>query len=129
MTVNARVSVFDLVEEANKVIDTVPVDEAVAMHADPDVVFVDLRDVRELEREGRIPGAFHMPRGMVEFWVDPASPYFKSGVFGADKRFRLLLQQGLALGARDGGRAAHRARTGVPRRRWVHGLEGGGRPH
>ena len=56
MTVNAKVSVFDLVEEANKVIDTVPVAEAVAMHGDPDVVFVDLRDVRELEREGRIPG-------------------------------------------------------------------------
>ena len=87
MTVNAKVSVFDLVEAANKVIDTVPVDEAVAMHGDPDVVFVDLRDVRELEREGRIPGAFHMPRGMVEFWVDPASPYFKSDVFGPDRRF------------------------------------------
>ena len=87
MTVNAKVSVLDLVEEASKVIDTVPVGEAVAMHGDPDVVFVDLRDVRELEREGRIPGAFHMPRGMVEFWVDPASPYFKSDVFGADKRF------------------------------------------
>ena len=87
MTVNAKVSVFDLVEAANEVIDTVPVGEAVAMHGAPDVVFVDLRDVRELEREGRIPGAFHMPRGMVEFWVDPASPYFKSDVFGPDRRF------------------------------------------
>ena len=48
MTVNSRVSVFDLVEEANKVIDTIPVAEAVAMHGEPDVVFVDLSDKREL---------------------------------------------------------------------------------
>ena len=87
MTVNARVSVLDLVEEARKAIETVPVDEAIAMHGDPEVVFVDLRDVRELEREGRIPGAFHMPRGMVEFWVAPDSPYFKSEVFAQNRRF------------------------------------------
>ena len=87
MTVNAKISVLDLVGEARKAIDTVPVAEAIAMHGDPEVVFVDLRDVRELEREGRIPGAFHMPRGMVEFWVDPESPYYKSEVFEQDKRF------------------------------------------
>lgn len=52
----------------------------------PDVVIVDLRDVRERERSGHIPGSFHCPRGMLEFWVDPASPYFKP-VFGEDKRF------------------------------------------
>jgi rhodanese-related sulfurtransferase len=51
-----------------------------------DVVFVDLRDVRELEREGLIPGAFHCPRGMLEFWIDPESPYFKD-VFGSGKEF------------------------------------------
>ena len=50
------------------------------------VVFVDLRDVRELEREGMIPGAFHCPRGMLEFWIDPDSPYHKD-VFAADKEF------------------------------------------
>ena len=50
------------------------------------MVFVDLRDVRELEREGMIPGAFHCPRGMLEFWVDPDSPYHKD-VFAADKEF------------------------------------------
>ena len=87
MTVNAKVSVLDLVEQARKVINTAPVGEAIAMHGDPGVVFVDLRDVRELEREGCIPGAFHMPRGMVEFWVDPDSPYFKAEVFDEDKRF------------------------------------------
>jgi rhodanese-related sulfurtransferase len=54
--------------------------------ADPRVQLVDLRDVRELEREGMIPGAFHAPRGMIEFWIDPESPYFKP-VFGEDREF------------------------------------------
>jgi len=54
----------------------------------PDVVFVDIRDVRELEREGMIPGAFHAPRGMLEFWVDPDSPYYKE-IFGSGKTFIL----------------------------------------
>jgi rhodanese-related sulfurtransferase len=49
-------------------------------------VFVDLRDIRELNREGRVPGAFHCPRGMLEFWIDPESKYHK-GVFAEDKRF------------------------------------------
>jgi rhodanese-related sulfurtransferase len=49
-------------------------------------VFVDLRDIRELEREGMIPGAFHCPRGMLEFWIDPESPYYKD-VFGSGKEF------------------------------------------
>ena len=51
-----------------------------------DVVIVDIRDVREVQREGRIPASFHAPRGMLEFWVDPESPYFKP-VFGEDKSF------------------------------------------
>ena len=53
--------------------------------------FVDLRDVRELEREGMIPGAFHAPRGMLEFWVDPDSPYFKD-VFGSGRTFVFYCQ-------------------------------------
>jgi rhodanese-related sulfurtransferase len=58
---------------------------------DPATVFVDIRDVRELEREGMIPGAFHAPRGMLEFWVDPESPYYKP-VFTQDKTFVLYCQ-------------------------------------
>ena len=58
-----------------------------------DVVLVDIRDVRELEREGQIPGAIHAPRGMLEFWVDPESPYFKP-VFGGGKKFVLYCQSG-----------------------------------
>ena len=75
-----------LLEEANALIHTLGVEEARAMHGQGDVVFVDLRDPRELEREGRLPGAFHCPRGMLEFWIDPESPYHKP-VFAEDKTF------------------------------------------
>lgn len=75
-----------LLEEANALIRTLGVEEARAMHGQGDVVFVDLRDPRELEREGRLPGAFHCPRGMLEFWIDPESPYAKP-VFQQDKTF------------------------------------------
>ena len=57
-----------------------------ALLADPDTVLVDIRDPRELDRDGRIPGAFHCTRGMLEFWIDPASPYFKP-IFSQDKKF------------------------------------------
>ena len=60
-----------LVDAAEREIETLPVEKAIAQHGRDDVTFVDLRDVRELEREGRIPGAFHCPRGMLEFWIDP----------------------------------------------------------
>ena len=60
--------------------------EGIALHGQPDVLFVDLRDVRERERSGFIPGSFHCPRGMLEFWVDPESPYYKP-VFGENRRF------------------------------------------
>jgi rhodanese-related sulfurtransferase len=66
-----------MVDEAKSRIKTLTLDEARAKHSRPDVLFVDLRDVRELEREGQIPGAFHCPRGMLEFWIDPDSPYYK----------------------------------------------------
>lgn len=81
-----RKTVKQLVAEASAQITTVPVAEALALHGDPGVVFVDLRDPRELEREGRIPGAFACTRGMLEFWIDPDSPYFKP-IFGEPKRF------------------------------------------
>ena len=75
-----------LIAEARTRIRTLSVEEALAKHADPDVLFVDIRDVRELERDGMIPGAFHAPRGMLEFWVDPDSPYYKE-VFGSGREF------------------------------------------
>ena len=66
-----------LIEEARASIETIPLEEAVPLLDDPSVLFVDIRDPRELEREGTIPGAFRAPRGMLEFWVDPESPYYK----------------------------------------------------
>lgn len=75
-----------LLEEANAVIETLSASDAVALHGDDAVVFVDIRDVRELQREGKVPGALHVPRGLLEFWVDPDSPYFNPA-FGEDKRF------------------------------------------
>jgi rhodanese-related sulfurtransferase len=76
----------DLLREAEAEIATVDVAQAMAMRGDDDVVFVDLRDPREREREGAIPGAVSCPRGMLEFWVDPESPYAKP-VFAEPKRF------------------------------------------
>lgn len=75
-----------LVEAAEREIETLAAAEARKLHGRGDVVFVDLRDIRELRREGRVPGAFHCPRGMLEFWIDPESPYHKP-VFAEDKRF------------------------------------------
>lgn len=75
-----------LLDEANARITTLSVEEAAALFGRSDVTFVDLRDPRELEREGKIPGAFHCPRGMLEFWIDPESPYAKPQ-FQQDKRF------------------------------------------
>ncbi len=75
-----------LLAEADAEIETLTVPAALALHGDPDVVFVDLRDPREIDREGRLPGAFACTRGMLEFWIDPESPYAKP-VFSERKRF------------------------------------------
>ena len=75
-----------LVDAAEREVESVPAKEAVALAAAGEVVLVDIRDIRELKREGRVPGAFHCPRGMLEFWIDPESPYHKP-VFAEDKRF------------------------------------------
>lgn len=75
-----------LVDEAMAQVKTYTVEQAKAKFGDPNVQFVDVRDVRELERDGIVPGAFSAPRGMIEFWVDPDSPYFKP-VFGEKKEF------------------------------------------
>lgn len=77
-----------LLDEARGRIRTLTLEEARARLDSPDVVFVDIRDVRELEREGMVPGAYHAPRGMLEFWVDPDSPYHKE-IFSSGKEFVL----------------------------------------
>jgi rhodanese-related sulfurtransferase len=90
-----------LVEEANAIVEEIGVEAAQALYGRDDVQFVDVRDIRELEREGRIPGAFHCPRGMLEFWIDPESPYAKAQ-FQQDKHFVFFCAGGLrsALAAR-----------------------------
>jgi rhodanese-related sulfurtransferase len=75
-----------LIEEAEQQIETLSVEDAAAKLDDEHVVFVDIRDIRELQREGKLPGAVHAPRGMLEFWVDPDSPYHRE-LFAEDKKF------------------------------------------
>ena len=101
-----KTTVKAMVEAANREIETIPVEQARAMLGDENVVFVDIRDVRELEREGMIPGAFHAPRGMLEFWIDPESPYHKP-IFAEAKRFLFYCASGW--------RSALAARTAVER--------------
>ncbi|MFK7752086.1 MAG: rhodanese-like domain-containing protein [Sedimentitalea sp.] len=79
-------SAADMVAAARARISEIETPDLIAMMDDPDVVIVDIRDVRERQRGGFIPGSFHAPRGMIEFWVDPQSPYFKE-IFGQDKKF------------------------------------------
>jgi rhodanese-related sulfurtransferase len=75
-----------LLDEAMAEVVTLPTADAIARHGDPTVVFVDLRDPRELDREGMVAGAFHAPRGMLEFWIDPEPPYHRK-IFAEDRQF------------------------------------------
>ena len=75
-----------LLAEANKIIATMPVKDALGLINDDTCLFVDLRDIREIQRGGMLPGAFSCPRGMLEFWIDPDSPYHKE-VFNQDKTY------------------------------------------
>ncbi|HEY6134909.1 MAG TPA: rhodanese-like domain-containing protein [Rubrivivax sp.] len=88
-----RKTVKSMVDEATAAITTFSIEEARALHGRDDVQFIDIRDVRELEREGVIPGAFHAPRGMLEFWVDPESPYYKP-VFAPGRQLVLFCAAG-----------------------------------
>jgi rhodanese-related sulfurtransferase len=94
MAQNITVHVDDLVAAAERDVETLRAADAVNLHGQPDVVLVDIRDIRELNREGRVPGAFHCPRGLLEFWVDPQSQYHKP-VFAQDKRFVFFCAGGL----------------------------------
>jgi len=86
--VKLKIGYQALINGAMAQIETVPLNQAQELLSDSDTVFVDIRDVRELEREGMIPNALHAPRGMLEFWVDPDSPYYKP-IFGEGKRLVL----------------------------------------
>ncbi len=92
---------MQLVAEADAAVQTFDIGQGLAMHGRDDIVFIDLRDIRELAKTGRIAGAHHVPRGMLEFWIDPASPYHKE-FFTEDKTFIFYCAGGWrsALGAR-----------------------------
>jgi len=86
--VKLKIGYKELIARAMEQIETVSLEKAQDLLGNSDTVFVDIRDVRELEREGMIPNAMHAPRGMLEFWVDPDSPYYKP-IFGEGKRLVL----------------------------------------
>ena len=80
-----KIGYQELIQNAMAEIETLSLEKAQELLGDPHSVFVDIRDIRELEREGMIPNALHAPRGMLEFWVDPDSPYYKP-IFGEGKK-------------------------------------------
>jgi rhodanese-related sulfurtransferase len=81
-----KTTVADMVATARAKITEIETADLIAMLADPDLQVIDIRDIRERQRSGFIPNSFHAPRGMLEFWIDPDSPYFKD-IFGQDKTF------------------------------------------
>lgn len=86
MMVDLKTTSAEMVAAARAKIEELEASDLIAMLNDPNVVIVDIRDPRERERSGYIPNSFHAPRGMIEFWIDPQSPYFKE-VFAQDRRF------------------------------------------
>ena len=95
-------SVKNLLTEANKSIETISVLEAIELLGSEEHIFIDLRDINELKREGKIPGAFLCPRGVLEFWIDPESPSHKE-LFNQDKKYVFYCA--------SGGRSALSAKT------------------
>jgi len=86
-------SVAEMVKAAKAGISEITAKQALELYRDENIVIVDIRDIRERQKLGFIPGSYHAPRGMLEFWVDPQSPYFKE-IFGQDKRFILHCASG-----------------------------------
>ena len=84
-----------LVSEALSEIKTISPDEAFKMTNENNCNLIDIRDIRELEREGRVENSNHIPRGMLEFWLDPESPYFKDGKMDMNKEMVLFCAGGL----------------------------------
>lgn len=82
-----------LLAEAEAEVTSLSPEQAQAHLGSPDIAFIDIRDPRELDRDGMIPGAFHAPRGMLEFWIDPESPYHKP-IFAEDRLFLFYCASG-----------------------------------
>ena len=88
-------SAQSLVQAALDVINTIDKDEAFKLYDGQKCNLIDIRDVRELERDGKVEGSHHIPRGMLEFWLDPESPYFKEGKLDQNKEIVLFCAGGL----------------------------------
>lgn len=86
MTVSGGIGYQALLDEASAKVESIEAGELAEQLDDPDLVLIDLRDIRELQREGLLVGAVHAPRGMLEFWIDPDSPYARP-IFQEEKRF------------------------------------------
>lgn len=102
MPLKLKKTVKQMVAEANAEVEMIEAADAIKLKDDPNILFVDIRDIRELDRDGRIPGALHAPRGMLEFWVDPETKYHRE-VFASGKKFLFFCA--------GGGRSAIAAQT------------------
>ena len=102
MPLKLKKTVKQMLAEANAEVETIPAADAIKLKDDPNILLVDIRDIRELDRDGRIAGALHAPRGMLEFWVDPETPYHRE-VFASGKKFLFFCA--------GGGRSALAAQT------------------
>jgi rhodanese-related sulfurtransferase len=94
MALEIRKGIKQLVEEAHAEIETISVDTARVLHGQSGVTFIDLRDPRELWRDGGVPGAINVTRGMLEFWIDPNSPYHKD-LFASGNKFVFFCAGGM----------------------------------
>ena len=126
MPLKIKKTVKQMVDEANGQIETLPLAEAMKVHGQPGVTFIDIRDPRELWRDGTIPGAINVTRGMLEMWIDPGEP-LRQGLFPDRQQVRLLLRRRLAVGARHQDGAGYGADAGRASRGRLRRLEEGGR--
>jgi len=94
MPLNIKKGIKQLVAEANAEIETLTVDQAKTLHGRDDVTFIDLRDPREFWRDGGVPDAVNVTRGMLEFWIDPESPYYKE-FFASGNKFVFFCAGGM----------------------------------
>lgn len=93
MPPSLKTTAADMVAKARSAITEISPEDAIALAGDDSYQFIDIRDIRERQKTGWVPTSFHCPRGMLEFWIDPESPYFKE-VFAAEKTFVLYCASG-----------------------------------
>ena len=88
------ISFEDMIKQGHENVETIEASDAIKLTEDPSITLIDIRDVRELQREGVIPGSYHCPRGMLEFWIHPGSPYHKDIFSEPEQKFVLYCGSG-----------------------------------